>query len=527
MVAALLSLALPAFAQIPVELRFDGRPFEPTALPEFSCRHATLGWTRCRAEQTGPGTWLLDRLPPGAYQMLVSIDENRDNPRRFPGDYEVWKHFTVTESEPERLVVDVPRLIHLTRPGDNARPIEGMLTGCATEPAFDTPRYAWTPAATVAFAWEPIVDGAEYRYTVVARGCAPPRRSRDVLAARTGATAVALALPPPAEGESYAFRVEAWKDGRLVGDLYTHDAGTHSWEYRFRVVDASLPRWAYALAAGAAALLVLGAARLLGGLDPPRRRRRVRALAGGLTVVLVLGAGGTAAYYYVQARERQRAEAERAAAEAQRARRLREVVAAFASAAPRPAWWDDVQTPFTVDNVGDLLAAWQGHGRGEEGERQFFKAAYQGIVDHPDDEHVVATAIQLMYYVDADYPHRLGLARFGYERYFAHRRRVDNCANCMAGDTSAGLAEQLSRLYREAGRFDEAVAVCRRVIDERAADVSPYVLADVWNEMAWAYWRQGDRERAREVVREALARYGSTVRGEALQRTLVEFEKER
>jgi tetratricopeptide (TPR) repeat protein len=209
-----------------------------------------------------------------------------------------------------------------------------------------------------------------------------------------------------------------------------------------------------------------------------------------------------------------------------RQKRQREFIAAFVSAAPRPEWWNRVETPYRVDTLGDLLSAWQGHPRDDNGQRQFFKAAYQGIVDHSDDEHVVASAILLLDHVAGDYPHRLGLARFGYERYFPHRQRTDNCANCMVGDTTQGLAQNLSQLYVAAGRYDAAIEVGRRLIAERAMDVSPYKLAETSNQIAWAHWRKGERARAVDVVREALGRYGDTVRGEDLKRSLASFERE-
>src|SRR4029453_19523878 len=115
-------------------------------------------------------------------------------------------------------------------------------------------------------------------------------------------------------------------------------------------------------------------------------------------------------------------------------------------------------------------------GAGGAGERQFFKAAYQGILDHADDAHVVATGIDLLYHVVRDYPHRLELARFGYEGYFAYRQRTDNSATCMVGDTTQGLAQNLSQLYLAAGRADDAIAVCRRFVREGGAEVSPYKL---------------------------------------------------
>jgi hypothetical protein len=531
--AAVLGFPPGAQAGIPLELRFDGQALEPAAPPDFSCFSATQGrWMGCTAKKgEAPGAWMLEGLEPGRYRLHVSIDENTANPRRFPGDYEAQLQFEVTDRGPERLLVDAARLIHLTRPGDNARTLEGMLTSCATEPRFETPRYSWGPTAKVEFGWEPIVTGAEYRVSVAAVSCTPPMREREVLRLATGATTATLTLPPSAPDEQYFFRIEAWRDGRLVGDLYTHDGGTHSWNYRFQVRDASLPRWVYGAAGASLLLLLLGARRMFAGIERSQRRRRARRLARALLALAVVGAVAGGAYHYyrdrAQERQRRRVETEQARIEAERQARQREFLAAFVSAAPLPDWWGAVRTPYRVDNVGDLLSAWQGHRQGEEGEREFFKAAYQGVLDHPDDEHVVATAIDLLHWVVRDYPHRLALARFGYERYFRHRRRTDNCANCMPGDTTQALAQNLSQLLLASGRPDEAIAVCRRLIEERGAEVSPYKLAETWDRIAWAYWEKGEREHALEVVREALAKYGDTVRGDDLRRTLARFERER
>ena len=144
---AVLALACGAGAELPLELRFDGHPFAPTAPPDISCFSVTRGsWVSCRVQKgEARGEYLLEPLAPGPYRMHVSIDENPANPRRYPGDYEAQLMFEVTATGPERLIVDLPRLIHLTRPGDNGRSLEGMLTGgCAKQPRFETPRYAWT-----------------------------------------------------------------------------------------------------------------------------------------------------------------------------------------------------------------------------------------------------------------------------------------------------------------------------------------------------------------------------------------------
>jgi tetratricopeptide (TPR) repeat protein len=516
---------------IPLELRFDGRPLDPKARPDFSCFNTTLGrWVTCRVEKAdASGAYHLERPEPAQYRLHVSVDENLRNPRRYPGDYEAQVGFEVTDTGPERLIVDLARLIHLTRPGDNARSLEGMLMGCATQPAFETPRHSWGPVATVEFGWEPIVSGAEYSVTLVAVSCDRPSAQRGIWSEKTRATSVALHLPPSADDEHYVLRVEARRNGRLVGALYTHDGGTHSWNYRFRVRDASVPRWAYLVAGAGLVLLVVGAVKAFEGRTRKERRRRRRLAAGGALAALVVAAVVGGGYLHDRSRERRRAEEAKAAAESARQARHREFIAAFVSAAPRPAWWATLETPYTVDSVGDLLSAWQGHPRGDDGagERQFFKAAYQGVLDHPDDEHLVATALELVPLVVRDYPHRLELARFGYDRYFQHRRRLDNCANCMVGDTTQGLVQNLSQLYLDAGRHDEALEVCRRLIAERGADVSPYKLAETWERIAWVHWQKGEHPRALEVIADALARYGDTARGDDLRRTRAYFERGR
>ena len=94
-------------------------------------------------------------------------------------------------------------------------------------------------------------------------------------------------------------------------------------------------------------------------VEPAVRRRRIRRVAWTALVLIAVAAAAGAGYSYRHERERRRVEAERARVEAERQARQREFVAAFASAAPRPTWWDEVATPYRVDNVGDLLAAWQ------------------------------------------------------------------------------------------------------------------------------------------------------------------------
>ena len=531
---ALLAMLAPAVnANIPLALRFNGEPLTVTATPEFTCfRYAENRWVGCEARRAQqPGEYSLPSLPPGKYRLHVSIDENPANPRRFPGDYEAQKIFEVTAQVlSPRIELDVPRLLHLTRPGDNARPIDGMLTGCATQPRFETARYAWTPRAKIGFGWEPVVEGAEYRYSLFALPCAAGGAQRKLIEDKTLNVTLALDLPPLPDNEYYQFRFEAWKDGRMVGDLYSHDSGAHSWNYRFRIADNTVPRWLYFAGAGLMLLVVLLLRKTFGGLPAETRRGRLRVFLRGSLFVFVLAALAAGGYAYYHAQQRKAQEQASAAAETERAAKKQEFIAAFTASAPKPGWWDKVETPYRVQSYGDLMAAWQGYprdaARRELGERQFFKAAYQGVLDHFDAPHIVVTAIQFLHYVVPGYPRRIGLAEFGVNRYFGYRQRTDNCANCMPGDTVQALALNLSQLYSAANRYNEAIAVNQRLIAVRGKDVSPYKLAETWNQIAWTHWHAGEHNRAIEVAREALGRYRDTVRGDDLARSLERFEKE-
>jgi hypothetical protein len=223
---------------ISVRLLFDGMLLQTTAPPQFSCRDDDRRvWIGCRiAPEPGTDGYVMARPAPGTYTLHIEIDENQDNPARFPGDFDVFQQFEVADDTPVALNVDVHKLIRVTFPWDNNTNLDGMLTQLWSEkPVIETHPRARTRTATVTFRWNGVAPDAEYRYVMFATRDAPYERGPEVLRGTTRNTRVTLRLPLSPRGRYFAFGLSAHKGGRQVGELFTHDAGVQGWTSQFVV----------------------------------------------------------------------------------------------------------------------------------------------------------------------------------------------------------------------------------------------------------------------------------------------------
>jgi len=249
--AHLLRLILLAFLGTPaiagaqdmsVRLLFDGKPLKTTAPPQFSCRDDNHRvWIGCKiAPEPGTDGYVMVRPAPGTYTLHVEIDENQDNPARFPGDYDVFQQFEVTSDMPVVLNVDVLKLMRITFPWDNNKNLDGMLTRPpAGKPVIETLPRSRTHTATVTFRWDPVVPDAEYSYVLFTARNAPYQRGPEVFRGTTRNTQVTLRMPLSQADWYFGFELSAQKDGRQIGEVFTHDSGAQGWTTEFVVRDWS------------------------------------------------------------------------------------------------------------------------------------------------------------------------------------------------------------------------------------------------------------------------------------------------
>ncbi len=184
--------------------------------------------------------------------------------------------------------------------------------------------------------------------------------------------------------------------------------------------------------------------------------------------------------------------------------KAREYRKSFQAAAPAPEWWDNVSIEgVKIDTYDELLTYWQSSQRTDN---QFFKAAYQAILDHPLDADIVVNAINLLPHGDRKYPHTLSMQEFAIERHFYYDRPLDNYLG-KPGDAIAGIARDLARSYRTVEDYASTIELMERLLDEREKDINDQLLEWIALDYSEALYAYGQTEEAVAVLESAILLY--------------------
>ncbi len=176
---------------------------------------------------------------------------------------------------------------------------------------------------------------------------------------------------------------------------------------------------------------------------------------------------------------------------------------ALAECCPRPAWWEEVEAP-RIESRKDFHDVWRSK---DLSDRQKAKAMFRALVEKIGvDDEIASLAINYYQYVDRDYPHITALKELGVSRYFTLNRDQTGYSG-EVGDTTAGLVNDLARLYLKAGRAEDAAALIIRLILERGQEINPHLKERASLLMVDALSRQGRQEDAVGVVNYALRTY--------------------
>jgi tetratricopeptide (TPR) repeat protein len=148
-------------------------------------------------------------------------------------------------------------------------------------------------------------------------------------------------------------------------------------------------------------------------------------------------------------------------------------VAEFPYCCPRPGWWDEVEMDSRIGSIGDFEAIWRNDALSD---RQKAKAMFRAIEDfvHRDND-ITAAAINYYYWVDRKYPAIRRLYEFGAARFLDYDRPLDRYGG-KVGDMSAGMVNNLARIYMREDAPEQAVPWLRYILDQREAEVNDHLL---------------------------------------------------
>ncbi len=210
-------------------LLFAGKPITDftSCEPTFWFRNEDTGKEQSARVKYRNGSFEIYGLPPGNFGISVNLDANMENPWSYPGDFRVWKPFSVIEGEHSELELEMLRIIRLTSPQDNNSVMDRWGAECMETIHFREP---------VTFRWEPLGKNVFYDYRITRMACLNNYNSVGTLAdGTTTAAEITVDLPSSQDNEVYGFHLYARKDGNRIGMLMTHGPNGYGWDYRFRM----------------------------------------------------------------------------------------------------------------------------------------------------------------------------------------------------------------------------------------------------------------------------------------------------
>ena len=514
----LLLLSNVSFADMRIRLLFDGAPYVPKVTPEFACHDdSKQQWFDCALTPTGKlGEYKRENLAPGSYAVIFDVNENRNNLKVMPGDWQANYRFNIAASNDEQ-IIDVPmtKLMHLVKPQSNDGAMVGALGASCKDMPLNIPAgHPWTDELTIPFEWEPVVKGATYKITIGRNKCKTDEGLGTFRQFETNETSFALTLPPNAEDEFYSFFIFAFRDGQTVGTFLTYDAAMQGWHYGFKIAPVSTPA-SYYLAIVAIALLLTLLWFVMGylglGIVP-------RALIFSTLIAILVGgqqiipnAKSYSPYKYFDVPPVFLANTISADANSAKDQAKGIYPYSWSKEVPKPHWWKSVTPKQKITNYGELSLWWQNQESGEKAQREFFKAIYEAIEQHPEDEQLAVAGMHFLFYLSNSQKVLSQVGQVAIQYHLHHMQRVDNCAgDCRAGDTIISIASSYAPYLARSQGSKKAIAMLESVLDARKADTSIYAAAELHVSLINLLYQAKQTRKARKTLDYALTAFDKT-----------------
>lgn len=204
----------------------------------------------------------------------------------------------------------------------------------------------------------------------------------------------------------------------------------------------------------------------------------------------------------------------------------------FESEFEKPEWFDSIEAP-SVHSSNEVSAVWQSEKRCCEDEntllknnRIFYKACFNAISDHYEDEELVVKCLWLMG-IGAEPDQKVQLTRFLVQNFSHHKNSIAGCANCMPADTVARETLTLARYENTLSNTkDKSILLIENVLDNRSDEISYWVQAELYEYLGELYLDSGLNDERLARMKEVFARFNHVKKhNEPLESRYKSFEK--
>jgi len=170
----------------------------------------------------------------------------------------------------------------------------------------------------------------------------------------------------------------------------------------------------------------------------------------------------------------------------------------FAQKFAKPSWWNDVSIEgISIQTYSDLVNYWR---TPDITNQQKYKAAYQAIIQQPDNANIIVVATSLMDFDNPDYPNIKEIYTYVFSKYINYKTpsRKKN------GDTIAGIAEIIITANNKNRKYNETIKVFETLITKRKNYISDDLAETLYLKYAEALIALGHTEKAVKSLNTAI-----------------------
>jgi|GEM_PF-1031298 len=200
----------------------------------------------------------------------------------------------------------------------------------------------------------------------------------------------------------------------------------------------------------------------------------------------------------------------------------------------QPEWIAEVDNAPTINNADELGTLWRSVPRccGDDplvktNFRIFYKACYNAMARHPEDENIVVDCLWLMQGAieSGDVATSNQFQEIILNKYYNHKDSLKNCANCDYADTVARTAKDLASYNFSINRYDLAINILKDILDKRSNEISPWIRIEILTDLGNAYLQTAISEAGKQRMQAAYEEFAAKKHDEAIESRFSAFEQ--